>query len=121
MKEYLTNPKYQIPARKKLRNNSTPAEIALWNIIKSKQIEGRKFRRQFGVGKYILDFYCSTERLAIELDGHDHFTEAGIQKDISRDNFLNLQDIKVVHIENKCVFENTDQVIQLIKDSFRNR
>jgi very-short-patch-repair endonuclease len=45
-----------------LRNNSTSAEAALWNLLKNKQLEGRKFRRQQSIGKYIVDFYCSQEK-----------------------------------------------------------
>ena len=56
--------------RTKLRKKLTPAEAALWNILKKSKIEGRKFRRQYGVGKYVLDFYCPSERLGIELDGY---------------------------------------------------
>ncbi|WP_255518216.1 endonuclease domain-containing protein [Fulvivirga sp. M361] len=55
--------------RKELRNNGTSAEATLWTMLKNKQLEGRKFRRQYSVGYYILDFYCTSERLAIELDG----------------------------------------------------
>jgi len=84
MRKAKTNLKYQVPFRKKLRNNATRAEIVLWSIIKNKQLDGRRFRRQFGVGKYVLDFYCPSERLAIELDGHYHYTEEGIERDKER-------------------------------------
>ena len=62
--------------RKKLRNNLTPAEAALWNLLKNSQLEGRKFRRQHSVGFYILDFYCPSERMAIELDGAQTIADA---------------------------------------------
>jgi very-short-patch-repair endonuclease len=42
--------------RKSLRNHSTPAEKALWNILKNKKVKGRKFRRQYSIGNYIADF-----------------------------------------------------------------
>lgn len=58
--------------RRKLRSNLTPAEAALWNILKNSKVEGRKFRRQHSVGKYVLDFYCPAERPAVELDGQGH-------------------------------------------------
>lgn len=61
--------------RKHLRNNFTPAEATLWQYLKNKQINGRRFRRQFGVDKYVLDFYCPAENLAVELDGEDHFSD----------------------------------------------
>jgi very-short-patch-repair endonuclease len=46
--------------RQNLRNNSTSAEAALWNLIKNKKLDGRKFRRQHSLGNYIVDFYCSS-------------------------------------------------------------
>ena len=115
----ITNPQYQIEKRKELRKSMTIYEIVLWKVIKNKQLEGRKFRRQFGVGNYILDFYCPSEKLAIELDGADHFTSEGIKNDEQRDNFLKKEGIKVVHIENKHVFKNMKNVIQLITDNFK--
>ena len=119
MKQIITNPKYQIEKRRELRQNMTIYEIALWKVIKNKQLEGRKFRRQFGVGKYILDFYCPSEKLAIELDGADHFTSSGMENDEERDDFLKKEGIKVQRIENKHVFKNMENVIQLIIDNFK--
>jgi len=55
--------------RRKLRSKMTPAEAKLWTYLKGKQLEGKKFRRQHSVSRYILDFYCPSSKLAIELDG----------------------------------------------------
>jgi very-short-patch-repair endonuclease len=54
------------------RNRSTSAEAALWEMLKSKKLEGRKFRRQYSIGSYIVDFCCPSEKLIIELDGDPH-------------------------------------------------
>jgi very-short-patch-repair endonuclease len=54
------------------RNDPTPAEARLWRMLKGRQLEGRKFRRQQPMGPFIVDFYCSTERLVIEVDGSIH-------------------------------------------------
>jgi very-short-patch-repair endonuclease len=105
--------------RKKLRNNLTPAEAFLWTHLKAKQLAGRKFRRQFSVGKYVLDFYCPSEKLCIELDGAGHFTDAGFEYDEVRTAFLNRQGIKVVRFENKVVFEATENVLETIKRNFK--
>ena len=64
-----------------LRNRSTSAEAALWNIIKSKQLEGKKFRRQYSIDSYVVDFCCPSEKLIIELDGDPHGEYHKIQKD----------------------------------------
>ena len=58
--------------RLSLRNKSTSAESVLWNILKSKKLNARKFRRQHSIGNYIVDFYCASEKLVIELDGNPH-------------------------------------------------
>jgi len=66
------NRKYLKSFRSSLRNKSTSAEAVLWNILKSKNLNGRKFRRQHSIGNYIVDFYCASEKLVIELDGNPH-------------------------------------------------
>jgi very-short-patch-repair endonuclease len=101
--------------RKNLRNNLTPAEVVLWKYLKGKQLNGIKFRRQHSVGNYILDFYCTTHKLAIELDGAHHYTEAGIEYDQTRTLFLNENGITVLRFENKLVFEHLDAVLHEIK------
>lgn len=54
------------------RKNPTKAEACLWEILRSKQLEGYKFRRQHPMKGYILDFYCPELKLAIEVDGQIH-------------------------------------------------
>ena len=71
-----------------LRNKATSAEAALWDILKSKQLEGRKFRRQYSIGNYIVDFCCPSEKLIIEFDGDPHGEYHKIQKDENRDKLL---------------------------------
>jgi len=70
--------------RAALRQNLTPAEAILWEALQNSQLSGRKFRRQHSVGNYVLDFYCPSERLAVELDGQGHFTVSGEAADVLR-------------------------------------
>jgi very-short-patch-repair endonuclease len=100
--------------RKDLRNNLTSAEATLWNYLKGKQL-GKKIRRQHSVGNYILDFYCATERIAIELDGAHHFTEEGMKYDSERTAYLNGLNIRVIRFENRRVFEELESVLEEIK------
>lgn len=104
--------------RKQLRNNGTAAEATLWTQLKGRQMEGRKFRRQFSVENYILDFYCTSEKLAIELDGNYHFTPAGFEYDEIRTKFLNTKGIKVIRFENSEVFDALESVLEIIKSNF---
>ncbi len=116
----LHNRKYLKPVRKYLRNNSTSAEATLWNILKNKQVAGYKFRRQHSIGKYIVDFYCPTLQLSIELDGEPHAELINIARDAERDEFLNQQGIKVMRYENRWVFEYPNVITEEILEIGRN-
>ena len=106
--------------RKELRNSLTPAEATLWLSLQRSQLEGRKFRRQHSVGYYILDFYCPSERLAVELDGAHHYTEEGFLYDNERTAYLNSVGIHVVRFENVEVFRNLEGVLESIKGNFKD-
>ena len=114
----LHNRKYLKDNRRELRSNLTPAEAELWKYLKSGQLGGRKFRRQHSVGNYILDFYCPSERLSIELDGQIHYNSIADQVDQERDLVLQSMEIKVLRFENKDVFQQPDAVLQEISNSF---
>ena len=101
--------------RKRLRNNCTSAEAVLWTRLKGKQLEGRKFRRQHSVENYILDFYCPSEKLAIELDGAHHFTSQGFEADRIRDAFLLQLGIKTIRFENDTLWWSIEYVLKTIK------
>jgi very-short-patch-repair endonuclease len=107
--------------RKKLRNRSTSAEATLWKIIKDKQLDGKKFRRQHGIEKYIVDFYCSSEMLIIELDGQPHGEHSQVTKDEARDKFFTDNGYTVVRFENRFVFQDPEYVIETIRKSFGNK
>jgi very-short-patch-repair endonuclease len=80
--------------RTELRKQLTPAEASFWRVLKNSKLDGRKFRRQVSVGRYVLDFYCPSEKLAVELDGAPHFTAAGREHDRERALFLQFFGIK---------------------------
>lgn len=105
--------------RKSLRKNLTPAEALLWKALKGKQLEGRKFRRQHSIGNYIVDFYCPAEKLAIELDGQPHFTLEGEETDRRKTRFLNSVGIRVLHFENKLVWQLPNMVLERIAEEFQ--
>jgi len=111
----LYNLSYLKETRKFLRQNMTEAEVVLWSVLKGEKLEGRKFRRQHSIGHYIADFYCSSEKLIIELDGKHHYTKEGLQKDKERDDHLDLMNKKVLRFENKEVLNNLTEVLKSIK------
>jgi len=102
--------------RKKLRKTMTPQEIMMWSKLKGKQL-GIKFRRQFGVGSYILDFYCPEKRLAIEIDGFQHFQPEHYQHDQKRDMFLKSQNIHTVRFSNAEINTNMIGVLMRIQEA----
>ena len=103
--------------RRQLRKGGEAPEAVLWTLLKNRQIEGMKFRRQFGVGPYILDFYCSKAQLAVELDGGQHYSDQAISKDDERTAFLLSKGIKVLRFSNREVDENFDGVCATILNS----
>ncbi|MBR1414698.1 MAG: endonuclease domain-containing protein [Prevotella sp.] len=109
------NEKDQKELRQTLRNNATAAEATLWKALKGKQVEGLKFRRQFGVGPYVLDFYCPELKLAIELDGEVHNSYSAEKHDETRTKFLNENGIEVIRFRNEVVFFNIAGIIEEIK------
>jgi very-short-patch-repair endonuclease len=119
MPPQIHNRKELTEGRKNLRNNLTPAEAVLWKAIQRGKLDGRKFRRQHSVDRYVLDFYCPTELLAIELDGAHHYTLTGSEHDYNRTNFLNGLNIRVLRFENKLVFEQLDWVLGEIRGQFK--
>ncbi|MBK9152711.1 MAG: endonuclease domain-containing protein [Chloracidobacterium sp.] len=105
--------------RKGLRKNLTPAEAAFWKLVKNSEFEDRKFCRQHSVGNYILDFYCPSEKLAVELDGTRHFSSTGAAEDRERTEYLESIGIRVVRFENRQVFEETEWMLDVIRANFR--
>jgi len=114
----LNNLPYLKTFRKELRNNLTPAEAKLWTLLKGRQMQGKKFRRQHSVANYILDFYCPEERLAIELDGQGHFEAMQAEYDRERDLFLETFGIRVLRFENKWVWDNADGLMEEVRSYF---
>jgi very-short-patch-repair endonuclease len=111
---------YQKSIRRTLRSNLTPAEARLWKALQCSQLAGRKFRRQHGIGPYIVDFYCPAEKLVVELDGAAHFTASGEAQDMERDAYLVGIGLKVLRFENKLVLQNIDSVLAAIEAVFQS-
>lgn len=118
-KGQVKNVPYLTDTRRTLRNNLTPAEAALWQLLKNKQLDGRKFRRQTSIENYIVDFYCPEEKLIIELDGSVHNHPAVAENDIHRDARLADLGFTVIRFENKDVFNLTDWVLDEIRKHFK--
>jgi very-short-patch-repair endonuclease len=95
---------------KNLRKRSTNAERHLWKHIRTKQIEGLKFRRQEPIGRYIVDFVCYEKGVVVEVDGGQHSEEV----DAERDEWLRTQGFEVLHFWNHDVLLNIEGVVETI-------
>jgi very-short-patch-repair endonuclease len=107
------------PRRRQLRSALTLAGARLWTALQSAKLKGRKFRRQHSVGPHVLDFYCSAEKLAVELDGAAHDHEAALLRDEARSKCLEELGIRVVRFENRSVIENLEGALSEIAGQFR--
>jgi very-short-patch-repair endonuclease len=109
---------------RELRKNSKQAENILWNAIRNRKLEGRKFLRQHPLfyditGKesfFVADFYCHEDKLIIELDGGYHKYQ--LKEDEERTEILNLLGLRVVRFKNEKIFHNLDDVLNEIKNNF---
>jgi very-short-patch-repair endonuclease len=102
------------PFSRQLRSNMTEAEKLLWSRIRRKQLKERQFFRQRIIGRYIVDFYCPRDKLVVELDGGQHYTDEGKKKDQARDDFLKSKGLKVLRFSDREVFDNLEGVLEVI-------
>ena len=101
--------------RRKLRKNSTAAEKILWERLRGRKFLGYKFRRQYSISQFVLDFYCPEKRFAIELDGEIHNEEKVKNHDENRDGFTKDFNIRIIRIKNEMIFDDIDKVLKFIK------
>ena len=100
-------------AAKRLRQNLTPAEAKLWEAIRSKRLEGLRFRCQHPVGNFILDFYCPSRKLTIEVDGKIH--DSQVKYDAERTSKLAEYGYTVLRFSNERVINHLPEVLAEIK------
>ena len=95
--------------RKSLRQNMTPSEAARWLALRGRGAGGYKFRRQQGIGPFVLDFYCPELKLCVELDGSSH--DYRFDYDEQRTRFLDEQGIRVIRFQNEQVWSGIEGVV----------
>ncbi|MCH2188666.1 endonuclease domain-containing protein [Candidatus Gracilibacteria bacterium] len=97
--------------RRSLRNNQTKPEQYLWEKLKNKQFHGIKFRRQYSLGRYILDFYAPEYKIGVEIDGENHFEKHQKEYDDIRTEFLASAGIKIIRYTNNEVMNNREGML----------
>jgi very-short-patch-repair endonuclease len=98
-----------------LRRNMTLAEIILWSRLRSKKIEGLKFRRQQPIFDYVVDFYCDELKLIIEVDGEIHSLSEKIDSDLKRDKILKINGYNILRLTNFEIETEIDLTISKIR------
>ena len=106
----ISGPRDTVKRARKLRSEMSLPETILWRELR-KRPGGHKFRRQHPAGIYVLDFFCTKIRLAIEVDGIAHNNPAVIAKDAARARFLRENAIATTRIPAKLVLEDIEAVI----------
>jgi very-short-patch-repair endonuclease len=103
---------------RELRQQYTPAEDRLWQVLRDRQLKGYKFRRQHPIGRVIVDFYCAQVKLVIEVDGGVHSEQ--VEYDAERTKWLESMEYSVIRFQNQEVMEQlttvTDKIITVCQE-----
>jgi very-short-patch-repair endonuclease len=102
---------------RELRKDQTPAEEALWQLLRNRRLLRLKFRRQVPLGPYIADFYCPRYQLVVELDGPSHDEPQQAAHDEDRALYLKALGVTILRFPNQRVFEEPDAVLGEIHET----
>ncbi|WP_284125331.1 endonuclease domain-containing protein [Parerythrobacter aestuarii] len=102
---------------RELRMNATEPERVLWQHLRSRQLAGVRFNRQFPIGQFICDFVARGPRLVIELDGGTHASDEAHEADACRTRFLHAQGYTVIRFWNHEVMDNVEGVLRRIEQT----
>ena len=112
-----TNPRQR---SRELRKQSSEAELRLWGVLRRKNVQGFRFRRQFSLGPYFADFVCLPLRLVIEVDGSQHSEYDQMMHDARRTAWLNRNRFRVLRFLASDVMRSTDAVLEVIECAARD-
>jgi len=102
---------------REMRKTPTPAEMILWETLRDRKILDKKFRRQFALDCFILDFYCQELKLVIEVDGEIHSEPGQVAHDENRDDYLRSLGCTILRFPNEAVIRDLRTVILKIADT----
>ena len=104
--------KHMIGRARDLRHTETPPEELLWTALRNGQVGGLKFRRQHPLGPYVVDFYCHSAGLVVEVDGMSH--DDKIADDAKKSDFVTGQGLRILRVTNEDVMRDLDAVVREI-------
>jgi len=105
----------RVSQSRELRQRMTPAECALWELLRKKQCVGLRFRRQQVIDGFITDFYCESLRLAVEVDGPYHARYSQRKRDQHREQVFQLRGIRTLRVRNEEVLTDPEGVLNRIR------
>ena len=108
-------PKPTVAKARTLRRKMTLPEVIVWTALRGRRLNGIRFRRQHPVGPYILDVYCESALLAVEIDGQGHDHPDAVAHDERRTVWLNQRGLSVMRIPAREVLADLDDVLQRIR------
>ena len=100
---------------RQLRSGMSRPEVVLWQAIRSRKVNGLRFRRQHPLGPYVLDFYCPEFRLCVEVDGASHSLGDHPLRDDIRDARLAAQGIRTLRLSAELVLHDVDDAVRTIR------
>ncbi len=104
-----------------LRKNQTDAEKRLWAILRDSKLSGVKFRRQFSIDRYILDFYSPEYRLGIEADGGQHYEDKGRKRDEWRTRELSQLGVRILRFSDREILNNIEGIYEIIQKTIEEK
>jgi very-short-patch-repair endonuclease len=107
--------------KRELRSNMTGPEARLWSRLRARQLQGLKFRRQHGIGPYIVDFYCPEQSFVIEVDGDSHADADQIMKDKQREAYMQSLGLRIIRYINDDIVKNLDGVLEDLVERLSSR
>jgi very-short-patch-repair endonuclease len=112
-------PSWQVTSKQRnraraLRKNLTDAERTIWTVLRGHRLNGLGFRRQFPIGPFVVDFVCHAAKLVIELDGGQHFSDAGETRDARRTALIEAKGFRILRFSNHDVMTNRTGVLETI-------
>ena len=110
------NQREQLEKRRLLREATPTAEAILWGRVRNRQVADLKFRRQYSVGPFVLDFYCAEIKLAVEIDGSSHDGAEADYDDV-RQRHIETFGIRFLHFRNEQIWNDLEGVLKTIEET----
>ena len=104
--------KHMIERARQLRRAETPPEDLLWLALRNGQVGGMKFRRQHPIGPYVVDFFCHSAKLVVEVDGMSH--DDKMAQDAAKSKLIETQGLRLLRVTNEDVMHDLDAVTREI-------